>query len=81
MASESKTFTRIDRAKIAALRERAGAFVTLPEGDTGEIWGQGVRGRYDYDEGAQTLTLTLDEVPMFVPRAMVWSTIENALRG
>ncbi len=75
MASETKTFSGIDRAKIDSLRSSVSAFVQLPAGDTGDIEGQGVKGRFAYDEPAQTLTLTLDEVPFFVPRGMVWSTM------
>lgn len=40
-----------------------------------------MKGRYAYDAQAQTLTLTIDEVPFFVPRAMIWSTIERALEA
>jgi hypothetical protein len=38
-----------------------------------------MKGRFAYDEAAKTLTLTLDEVPFFIPRGMIWSTIERAL--
>ncbi|MFN2449691.1 MAG: hypothetical protein ABR508_07855 [Candidatus Baltobacteraceae bacterium] len=79
MASESKTYTNITRAKIDALRSSLAAFVKLPEGDASTIESQGLKGSFSYDEAAQSLTLTLDEVPFFVPRAVVWSTIERAL--
>ena len=79
MAEDSKTYTNVSREKIERLRTQIGAFVKLPEGDSGAVEGQGVKGRYQYDEAAQTLSLSLDEVPAFIPRAMIWSTIERAL--
>ncbi|HET7813398.1 MAG TPA: hypothetical protein VFL13_03410 [Candidatus Baltobacteraceae bacterium] len=81
MASETKTFSGIDRARMNVLRERAAAFVQLPQGDSGAIDAQGVRGSFSYDDTAQTLTITLDHTPLFVPRSMVWSTLESALRS
>ena len=81
MAQETKTFTGIERAQVDKLRSQLAAYVQLPEGDSGEISSQGMKGRYAYDETAKTLTLTLEEVPFFVPRGMIWSTIERALQG
>ncbi len=81
MAEESKTYTNVDRARADNLRSQIAAFVTLPPGDNGTIESHGMKGRYAYDEAAKTLTLTLEELPVFVPRAMVWSTIERALHG
>jgi len=81
MAEESKTFTSIERAQLEKLRSQLAAYVQLPEGDSGEIASQGMKGRYAYDESAKTLTLTLEEVPFFIPRGMIWSTIERALQG
>jgi hypothetical protein len=79
MASESKTYTNIDRAKVNDLRSAISAFVKLPDGDSGTIESQGMKGTFAYDEPARTLTLTIDEVPFFIPRAMVWSNIERVL--
>lgn len=79
MAEESKTYTNVDRAQADKLKAQISAYVQLPPGDSGAIESQGVKGRYAYDEAAQTLTLTLDEVPFFIPRAMIWSTLERAL--
>lgn len=79
MASETRTFTGISRAQVGTLRERIAAFVRLPDGDTGAIDAQGMKGSFAYDEPAQTLSLTIDEVPFFIPRPTVWSAIEGAL--
>lgn len=79
MAEETRTFENIDRAKVDTLRSSLAAFVTLPDGDTGEISKSGFAGTFAYDEPAKRLTLTITESPMLVPRAMVWSTIERAL--
>jgi hypothetical protein len=79
MSEESKTYTNVDRAKIDRLKSQISAYVQLPPGDAGAIESQGVKGRYAYDEATNTLTLTLDEVPFFIPRNMIWSTIERAL--
>lgn len=81
MSEESKTYHNVDRAQIERLRSAISAYVKLPDGDTGAIESQGMKGRYVYDAQAQTLTLTLDEVPFFIPRGMIWSTIERALTG
>lgn len=79
MAAETRTFENVDRAKIDALRSSLSAFVTLPDGDRGEISKSGFSGTFDYDEAGKRLTLTIVDSPVFVPRAMVWSTIERAL--
>jgi hypothetical protein len=63
------------------LKSQIAAYVPLPPGDSGSIESQGVKGSYAYDESAKTLTLTIDEVPFFVPRGMIWSTIEKALQS
>lgn len=81
MAEESKTFHDIERAQLEKLRAQLAAYVQLPPGDSGAIESQGMKGRYAYDEPSKTLTLTLEEVPFFVPRAMIWSTIERALQS
>lgn len=81
MAEESKTYTNIERAQLDKLRSQLAAYVALPPGDSGAIESQGMKGRFAYDEAAKTLTLTLDEVPIFIPRAMIWSTIERALQS
>lgn len=81
MSEESKTYQNVDPAKIERLRSAISNYVTLPEGDAGSIESQGMKGRYLYDPAAQTLTLTLEEVPFFIPRAIIWSTIERALES
>lgn len=79
MAAESKTFQNVDRAKVNRLRDSIAPYVKLPDADSGSIQSQGIKGSYRYDEPAQTLTLTLDDVPFFIPSAMIWSTIERSL--
>lgn len=81
MTEESRTYTNVDRRKVERLRAAISAFVTMPPGDSGTISSQGMSGRYAYDEPARTLHLTIEEVPFFVPRAVVWSTIERALES
>jgi hypothetical protein len=81
MDEESKTYPNVDRAKLERLRSEIAPYVTLPEGDAGTIESQGVKGRYAYDTQTQTLTLTLEEVPFFIPRAMIWSMLERALES
>lgn len=79
MSEETKTYTDVERSQVDNLKSQISAYVQLPPGDEGAIESQGVKGRYAYDEAAKTLTLTLDEVPFFIPRGMIWSTIERAL--
>lgn len=81
MSDESKTYTNISRAQVDKLRKQIAAYAPLPDGDSGTIESQGMKGSFAYDEAAQTLTLTLDEVPFFIPRGMIWSTIERALQS
>jgi hypothetical protein len=81
MADETKTFSNISRAQVDKLRSAISAYVTLPESDSGSIESHGMKGSYAYNETAQTLTLSISEAPLFVPRAMIWSTIERALQS
>lgn len=80
MVEESKTYTNVSRAQLDRLRKQIASYVPLPEGDGGTIESQGMKGRFAYDESAQTLTLILEEVPFFVPRGMIWSTVERSLQ-
>lgn len=79
MSEDSKTYTDVSREQVDRLRSQISAYAQLPPGDSGSIESQGMKGSFAYDEPARTLTLTLDEVPMFIPRGMIWSTIERAL--
>lgn len=79
MSEERKTYTDVSRAQVDKLRSQISAYAQLPAGDSGSIESQGMKGSFAYDEPSQTLTLTLDEVPIFIPRGMIWSTIEKAL--
>ena len=81
MAQESRTYPNVDRDKADNLRTKLAPYVTLPDGDSGTLESQGIKGRYAYDAQSRTLTLTLEEVPFFIPRAMIWSTVERALQG
>lgn len=81
MAEDTKTFSNISRAQVEKLRAAVAAFVPLPESDSGTIESQGVKGSFDYNETAQTLTLSISEAPFFIPKSMIWSTIERALQG
>lgn len=79
MAEESRKYENVDRAHVEQLREQIRPYAPLPEGDAGRIESQGMTGRYFYDPQARTLEVTLEEVPFFIPRGMVWATIERAL--
>jgi hypothetical protein len=71
----------VTRAQVDKLRSEIAAYVPLPDGDSGTIESHGVKGSFAYNEPAQTLTLSISEAPFFVPRSMIWSTIERALQG
>ncbi|MEO9263456.1 MAG: hypothetical protein ABI282_05135 [Candidatus Baltobacteraceae bacterium] len=79
MAEETRIYENIERSKVDTLRSALAAFVSLPDGDHGEIAKGGFAGTFDYDEPAKRLTLTIAESPPLVPRAMVWSTIERSI--
>lgn len=81
MEQDSRTYSNVDRAKFENLRSAIAPYATLPEGDSGSIESQGIKGRYDYDPQAQTLTITLEEVPFFIPRSMIWNVMETTLRA
>jgi hypothetical protein len=80
MAEDSKTYTNISRTQVDNLRAQIASYVQLPPGDSGTIESQGMKGSFSYDEAAKTLTLTLHEVPFFIPRGMIWSTIDRTLQ-
>lgn len=80
MEEESRTYTNVDRARFENLRSAIAAYAKLPEGDRGSIESQGMKGRYDYDAQTQTLTITLEEVPFFIPRPMIWNVMDSALQ-
>jgi hypothetical protein len=81
MADDTKVYSNVTRAQVDKLRSAISAYVPLPDSDSGAIESQGMKGSFAYDETAQTLTLSISEAPFFVPRAMIWSTIERALQG
>jgi hypothetical protein len=80
MAEESRTYQNVEREKLERLRAEIGSYVHMPPGDSGSIESQGMKGSYAYDESSKALTLTLEEVPLFIPRGMIWSAIERALQ-
>ena len=80
MATETRTFPNVSRAKVDQLRKSLAAFAALPDGDTGSIESHGFNGSFAYDEPSQMLTLSIFESPFFIPRGVVWQTIENALK-
>ena len=79
MAVDTRTFENVDRSRVNQLRSSIAMFVALPETDHGEISKSGFAGTFHYDEAGQRLTIVISESPAFVPRAMVWSTIERGL--
>lgn len=81
MAEDTKTYSNVSRAQVERLRSAIAAYVELPQSDRGTIESHGMKGGFDYNETAQTLTLSISEAPFFVPRAMIWSTIERALQA
>ncbi|MBV9269823.1 MAG: hypothetical protein JO165_01930 [Candidatus Eremiobacteraeota bacterium] len=79
MAEQTRTFSGVDRAKMDHLREAIAPYVQLPPGDSATIESRGVKGRFHYDERAQTLTITVDEAPFFIPITMIWNGVQQAL--
>lgn len=77
---ESKTYSNVTREQVDKLRSAIAAYVPLPDSDSGTLESHGVKGSFAYNEPAQTLTLSISEAPFFVPRSMIWSTIERALQ-
>ena len=77
----SKEYNGIPRTTIDRWREdaaRTGA--PLPEGDRFTMAKSGVTISADYDEPSQTLKITIDDKPAFIPDSMVWSIIEATLK-
>lgn len=55
--------------------------VPMPPGDTGTIQSNGMTGSFRYDQAAEALELTIENVPIFVPKAMIWKAIDGAVAG
>ncbi|PZR58459.1 MAG: hypothetical protein DLM50_02960 [Candidatus Meridianibacter frigidus] len=80
MASDSRTYRDVTRSTLEKLRAAlAQANVPLPPGESGNISSRGFSGSFQFDAGAQTLQLTIDQSPPLVPKAMVWGAIDKAI--
>ncbi|MDQ2872231.1 MAG: hypothetical protein M3R35_03765 [Candidatus Eremiobacteraeota bacterium] len=78
--ADSKTYDDVVRPALERLRGTLGNFgIALPNTDSGAIAGSGFAGSYLFDEGARTLTVTIDKHPLLFPKALVWKTIDDAI--
>ncbi len=79
---EFKEYTGVTRATIDRWRQDAARHGTaLPEGDRFTLSKSGVTISADYNEPAQTLKLSIDDKPAFLPPNLIWSIIESTLRS
>jgi hypothetical protein len=53
--------------------------VALPPGDSGSLSSHGFSGAFAYDEGAQSLEVTIHKYPLFAPKTLVWRTLDDAV--
>ena len=65
------------------IRKEIGKFgITMPEGDDVDINGPlGVKMHLNYDEPAETLSLSVIDKPVFVPESQIWNVIEKTAIG
>jgi hypothetical protein len=80
--AETKEYGGITRSTLDCLKQRfQSQGVAPPEGDSGTIEQQGVRLSVTYVEAEQTLKFGLIEKPFFIPDDLVWTLLDNAVKG
>jgi hypothetical protein len=64
--------------QIASLRNQLYAEgVTLPDGNSGQITGDGITANFSYD--GTTLTVTIIDKPWYIPASMIFDKIQSHL--
>lgn len=82
MPCPPETFQGVNREAFDCLKQRARAQgATVPDGDSGTISGHGVSADFRWDEGSETLTITITRNPAWADCAGVASMLRMAIRA
>ena len=78
-----RSYRGVTRAHVNKIRKEIGKFgITMPEGDDVDISGPlGVKMHLNYDEPAETLSLSVIDKPVFIPESQIWNVIEKTAVG
>jgi hypothetical protein len=77
--AEQKEFKGISRANVNSIKSGLGKRgIKVPEGDDVEVSGPlGVKVQMTYSESNETLTLRINDKPIFVTESQIWKVIEG----
>ena len=82
MPAQTRRYDGVSRAIFESLRGSLAKFsVPMPPGDAGTIQSNGMTGSFRYDQTAESLELTIEKAPIFVPKPMIWKAIDSAVAG
>lgn len=77
---DTRSYVGVTREIFGRLKAGlANANISLPALDSGTISSHGLTGEFNYNETAQTLTLTVVKYPFLAPKALVWTAIDGAI--
>ncbi len=77
---DTRTYSGITRDVFSRLKlGLSKANISFPEQDSGSISSHGLMGEFSYNEGAQTLTLTIVKYPFLAPKGMIWKAVDGAI--
>jgi hypothetical protein len=80
--AETKEYAGIARGTLDCLRQHLESHgLTSPSGDSGIIKQQGVILSVTYIEAQQILQFGIIERPLFIPEDLVWSLLDQAVKG
>ena len=77
--ADFKYYDGITRAELNNLRrDLAKEGISVPEGDDVEVQGlYGVHLQATYDEGKETLKITITKKPFYIPESEVWKIVDT----
>ena len=80
--AEAKEYAGITRATMDCLKLRyQPQDMTSFDGDRGTLEHHGVRVSVAYIEAEQKLKIDIIEKPFFIPEDLVWTLLDNAVKG
>lgn len=80
--AETKEYAGIARGTLDCLKQHLESHgLASPAGDSGIIEQQGVILSVTYIEAQQILQVGIIERPFFIPEDLVWTLLDNAVRG
>ena len=79
MSDSHLVFSNISSGEWACIQQKAGDRGFALGSDSGQLEQMGVTIGWQYDAGAQTLTFTTLNKPVFVPQSMVEAQLRNLI--